>query len=75
MPRAAEKPSIDNTSFKWFRRISLEPGEKKTVIFEPDDLAFFGMGHVVELGELEVLVGSSFADIRLRGVFRVEERI
>ena len=64
---------------KSFKRISLRPGEKKTVIFElkPDDLAFFDsrMKRVVEPGEFEILVGSSSADIRLRGIFRVEERI
>ena len=48
---------------KGFRRISLQPGEKKTVSFElgPKELGFFdlGMHWVVEPGVFEVYVGGS----------------
>jgi beta-glucosidase len=58
-----------------FERISLQPGETKTVHFtlEPDDLKLWNrkMQHVVEPGEFKVMVGSSSEDIRLTGIFRM----
>jgi len=64
---------------KGFKRVALKPGERQTVTFKlsPDNLAFPGpdMRRVVEPGAFEVLVGSSSADIRLRGVFYVKEKI
>ncbi|RLF03213.1 MAG: hypothetical protein DRK00_09050, partial [Thermoprotei archaeon] len=61
-----------------FKRISLKPGEVRTLEFtlEPEDLAFYDehMRRVVEPGEFEVMVGSSSEDIRLRGRFKVERR-
>jgi beta-glucosidase len=51
---------------KDFRRITLEPGESKTVQFtlDPSKLAFWdiNMNFVVEPGEFEVMVGRSSAD-------------
>jgi len=51
---------------KGFQKVSLHPGEKKTVSFEitPDLLAFYdvNMKYVVEPGEFFVMVGSSSRD-------------
>jgi len=51
---------------KGFRRVSLKPGETKTVTFEitPEKLAFHNidMKFVVEPGEFEIMVGSSSRD-------------
>jgi len=61
---------------KGFKRITLEPGEKKTVTFTlgPEDLASYDadMNLVVEPGIFEVLIGSSSEDIRLKGRFEVK---
>jgi beta-glucosidase len=55
-----------------FRRVSLEPGEEKTVEMEitPDKLSFYNidMKFVVEPGEFEVMVGNSSADKDLKKV-------
>jgi len=63
---------------KGFARISLEPGEKKSVTFSlpVDLLALYdrAMQMVVEPGEFTVMVGSSSADIRLEGSFAVAEQ-
>ncbi len=60
---------------KGFRRITLEPGEKRRVefIISSEDLAFYDadMNLIVESGTVEVMVGSSSEDIRLRGTFEV----
>jgi beta-glucosidase len=63
-------------SLKGFARISLEPGENKTVTFKLDQshLSFYDVKlrqWVAEPGEFEVLVGSSSRDIRLKDVFRL----
>jgi beta-glucosidase len=63
---------------KRFEKVSLRPGERKTVTFELDDraLAFYDpyKGYwVLEPGRFEVLAGSSSRDIRQRGVFVVKE--
>ena len=51
---------------KGFQKISLRPGEKKTVSFEitPDLLSFFdvNMKYVVEPGEFVIMVGNSSRD-------------
>ena len=57
-------------------RISLKPGEKRTVTFTlPDEkLAFYDVkthGFVVEPGAFDVLVGGSSQDIRARGQLEV----
>ncbi len=60
---------------KDFARLSLSPGEKRTVTMRlpQERLAFYNaqMKHVVEPGQFEVMVGSSSGDIRLRGSFVV----
>lgn len=54
-----------------FRRLTLAPGEKKTVRFtlHPDQFAIWnvGMKRVIEPGSFDLMVGSSSADIKLRG--------
>lgn len=58
---------------KGFKRITLQPGETKAVSFSVDvrQMAFYDreMNYIVEPGEIEVLVGASSEDIRLRGRF------
>ncbi len=58
-----------------FRRISLQPGEAKTVefILGKESLSFLGkdLKPVVEAGTVEVMVGSSSLDIRARTNFEV----
>jgi len=60
---------------KGFKRIALEPGEKRTIEFElmPDDLAMLdiNLNWIVEPGQFEVMIGSSSEDIRLQGIFEV----
>lgn len=68
-----ERPAKE---LRGFRRISLLPGEKKTVSFPlaAEKLAFYDEkthGFVVEPGAFDVLVGSSSDDIRLTGRFDV----
>jgi beta-glucosidase len=59
-----------------FERISLQPGETKTVKFllKPVDLAILdrNMNWMVEPGEFEILVGSSSVDIRQRKKFTIK---
>jgi beta-glucosidase len=59
-----------------FERISLLPGEKKTVKFtlSPDDLKLYNknMDWVVEPGKFEVLIGSSSTDIKLKKDFTMK---
>lgn len=54
-----------------FQRITLAPGEKKTLTFTltADQMAFWNdrMRRVVEPGQFDVMVGSSSSDIRLNG--------
>ena len=58
-----------------FKRITLAPGEKKTVIFriKLSQFAFLDseMKWKVEAGEMDVMVGSSSNDIRLCGSFEI----
>jgi beta-glucosidase len=60
---------------KGFERISLQPGEKRTVEFEitPELLAFYNvdMKCVVEPGEFEIMVGSSSRDCDLQKMILV----
>jgi beta-glucosidase len=55
---------------KGFQRVSLEPGQTKTVTLEigPEHLAFhdIDMKYVVEPGEFEIMVGSSSRDCDLQ---------
>ncbi|HIJ70783.1 MAG TPA: beta-glucosidase [Planctomycetes bacterium] len=56
---------------KGFQKVGLKPGESKMVTFKlsTDDLKFYNqkMEYVVEPGELDVMIGASSADIRLKG--------
>lgn len=60
---------------KGFKRIQLEPGEQRHIIFQLDSrqLAFYDekMELVLEPGKFKVMVGSSSEDIRLSGNFEV----
>lgn len=60
---------------KGFKRIGLEPGEKKTVTFQlaVNQLGFYDrdMAFVVEPGEIEVMVGSSSREIACIGAFEI----
>ncbi|MBN2239639.1 MAG: glycoside hydrolase family 3 C-terminal domain-containing protein [Dehalococcoidales bacterium] len=62
---------------KGFKRVTLEPGESKTVEFKLDieELAFYNleMKKVVEPGMFKVMIGSSSEDIALEGEFEVKE--
>jgi beta-glucosidase len=62
---------------KGYEKISIEPGEKKTVKFKllPEDLSLYDrdMNFVVEPGIFQVMVGSSSKDIRLKGEFEVKK--
>ena len=60
-----------------FERVSLNPGEKKTVEFtlHPDDLAILdkNMNLTVEPGKFQVMIGNSSEDIKLKQEFDVEK--
>ena len=60
-----------------FIRVNLLPGEEKTICFsvKPDQMAFLDedMRWLVEKGEIEVQIGSSSEDIRLKDSFMVTE--
>lgn len=62
---------------KGFAKVSLLPGEEKTVVFEMNEraLAYYDpdrQAWVAEPGEFEVLIGSSSRDIRLRTKFTLQ---
>ena len=60
-----------------FSRISLEPGETKTVSLEliPEYLSLYdqNMNKVVEQGTFDIMVGSSSEKIKLEGTLEVKE--
>jgi beta-glucosidase len=60
---------------KGFKRVGLAPGQTRTVTFVLDarQLGFYdqNMAYVVEPGTIEVVVGGSSQDIRLRGSFDI----
>ncbi|SHF39938.1 beta-glucosidase [Caldanaerobius fijiensis DSM 17918] len=64
---------------KGFKRVTLQPGEKKKVIFELaiTQLGFYNeeMRYVVEPGIVKVMVGSSSDDIRVSGEFKITGEI
>ena len=66
-----------NQELQGFARVSLEPGETKTVFFivAPSLMAFTDedMRWKIEKGEIDVRVGASSDDIRLEGSFRITE--
>jgi beta-glucosidase len=57
---------------KGFQRITLSPGESKTITLEitPEHLAFYNidMKYVVEPGEFEIMIGNSSRDLDLQKV-------
>ncbi len=57
---------------KGFQRITLAPGETKTIALEitPEHLAFYNidMKYVIEPGEFEIMVGNSSRDQDLQRV-------
>jgi beta-glucosidase len=63
---------------KGFQRVSLEPGETKTVAIDiaPDQLAFYDidMKFVVEPGEFEIMVGNSSRDVDLQTIVLTVDR-
>ena len=62
---------------KGLEKISLEPGEQKSVSFQlsPHDLSLINMAmeREVEPGTFEIMIGRSCQDIRLKGSFEVAE--
>ena len=60
---------------KGYQRVRLEPGESKKITFHlpVDQLAFYDLdlNLIVEAGRIEVMLGSSSQDIRLRGEFEI----
>jgi beta-glucosidase len=60
---------------KSYRRLKLEVGESKRITFHlpVDQLAFYDLDSnlIIEAGQIEVMVGSSSQDIRLRGSFEI----
>ena len=60
-----------------FERISLEPGETRTVEFKltPKDLAMLDrdMNYVVEPGDFEIMAAASSTDIRLQAKLHVQD--
>ncbi|MDP9423606.1 MAG: beta-glucosidase BglX [Pseudomonadota bacterium] len=59
-----------------FRRISLKPGQARRITFtlRPEQFAFWDAGKWrVEPGAIELMVGSSSADIRGRASFRIAD--
>jgi len=65
-------------NLRGFERVSLQPGEKKTVTFTltPADLSLWNeaMKFVEEPGTFKVMVGSSSEDIRMTGMFESVEK-
>ena len=60
---------------KDFQKIKLQAGETKTITFEIDKekLSFYNqkLDWIAELGEFELMIGTSSADIRLHNVFEL----
>jgi len=60
---------------KGFKRITLAPGETRSIIFDLpiDQLGFYDQDIrlIVEPGTIQIMVGSSSQDIRLRGSFEI----
>jgi beta-glucosidase len=65
--------TVYETQLRGFERVSLQPGETKTLTFtlHPDDLALLdkNMNWTVEPGKFQVWIGSSSTDIRLKKGF------
>jgi len=73
---SVERPSKE---LKGFRKVKLEPNEKKLVKFQikPEDLAFFdeeSCDWKIESGKFKVLIGSSSRDIHLESEFEYVDK-
>ena len=69
-----DRPSKE---LKGFEKITLKPGETKTVSFtiEADDLSYYSIeqnGWVADAGEFQALIGPSSADIRTSASFELK---
>ncbi|MFM6982601.1 MAG: glycoside hydrolase family 3 N-terminal domain-containing protein [Chitinophagaceae bacterium] len=68
--------TVYETQLRGFQRVTLEPGDKKTVQFvlKSDDLKLLDkdMKWLVEPGTFEVQIGSSSEDIRLKKKFSIQ---
>lgn len=69
--------TVYESQLRGFERISLLPGETKTVkfILHPDDLALLdkNMNWIVEPGQFEIWIGSSSVDIKLKKTITVDK--
>ena len=69
--------TVYETQLRGFERITLNPGETKTVkfIIKPDDLKLLdkNMKWVLEPGTFEILMGSSSEDIRVKKKFIITD--
>jgi beta-glucosidase len=69
--------TVYDYDLRGFERVTLNPGEKKTVEFtlHPDDLAILdkNMNWTVEPGKFQVMIGNSSEDIKLKKEFEVEK--
>lgn len=67
--------TVYDYDLRGFERVTLNPGEKKTVEFtlHPDDLAILdkNMNWTVEPGKFQVMIGASSDDIKLKQEFEV----
>jgi len=67
--------TVYEQQLRGFDRVTLAPGEKKTVTFtlHPDDLALLDKNMVwtVEPGKFQVMIGSSSVDIKLKKEFTI----
>jgi beta-glucosidase len=72
---AVSSVTVYEQQLRGFERLSLAPGEKKTISFtlHPDDLSLLDKNMVwrVEPGKFQIGIGSSSADIRLKGEFSI----
>lgn len=63
----------DGALLKDFKKIFLKKGESKQITFyiKEEDLFFYNyeMKEVVEKGDFEILIGQSFSNIKLKGIF------
>jgi len=73
VPASTSKPIKE---LKGYEKISLEPGETKTVKLKllPEDLSLFdrNMNFVVEPGTFNIMIGSSSQNIKLNGELEVK---
>ena len=65
---------------KGFKRVSLNPGELKEIIFELDKSAFAyyddNMNYIIEAGQFDILVGNSSREEDLKKIdFNIEKTI